>query len=105
MSKSDVPRLEWSKKAIQDLASIERFITLVFSEETARKSLLGIRNKMKATCKHPESCPKDPYFAKLPNNIRYTKFKRSRITFEVLEDRIVVLRILDARQNPFTFTP
>jgi plasmid stabilization system protein ParE len=93
-------RITWSKKAVQDLSRIENFISSIFSNKIARKSIKGVRARIKWAAKNPEACPVDPYFVDLPNNIRYTMFKESRITFEVLEDEMVVHRIFDMRQNP-----
>ena len=95
-----VPLL-WSGTALDDLRSIRDYVSRD-RPQAARRLARRLQDRVVALRDHPELGRTVP---ELPRTgYREVQVPPYRIVYEVVEDRVVILRVWDARRSPEAFT-
>lgn len=94
-----------SVSAEEDIQEIETFVAKTFSVVIGRKVRGKILSKIKQLKRFPLMGKLDPFLEDYEGDFRFVMQEKSRIVYQVEEDKIKIHRIWDVRQNPNGLLP
>lgn len=97
-------RVVWDDVAKNDLRHICEYIRRASSVTVANKVKKTLIETSKLLKDNPEMFAADPFFGNTNDNIRsYTKW-HYRVTYQVLDELVVIIKVAHTSQNPDDIT-
>ncbi|MDO5615595.1 MAG: type II toxin-antitoxin system RelE/ParE family toxin [Cruoricaptor ignavus] len=90
----------WTDFAIENLKEIFEYYSFKANKKVAHKIRKNIFESTKHLINHPKSGQIEHHLEKLKQNHRYIVSGNYKIIYLIIENKIVITDIFDARQNP-----